>query len=73
LANYPLKKQVRLIGVGVSGLVSVNLPLQLNLFEEIKVKGNHWEKVDRALDTITQKFGKNAIKRASLGKKNHAP
>jgi DNA polymerase-4 len=73
LADYPLKKQVRLIGVGVTGLVSANLPLQLNLFEEIKIKGDHWEKVDRALDTITQKFGRNAIKRASLRKKNHTP
>ncbi|MGD2268975.1 MAG: DNA polymerase IV [Desulfobacterales bacterium] len=73
LADYPLKKQVRLIGVGVTGLVPANLPLQLNLFEEIKIKGDHWEKVDRALDTITQKFGKNAIKRASLRKKNHTP
>lgn len=73
LAGYPLKKQVRLIGVGVSGLVSTELPIQLSLFDETKKKDDHWEKVDRTLDTITQKFGKNAIRRASLSKKKPAP
>jgi DNA polymerase-4 len=73
LAEYPLKKQVRLIGVGVSGLVSAEMPIQLSLFDEPQKKDGHWEKVDRTLDTITQKFGKNAIRRASLSKKKPAP
>lgn len=72
LARYPLKKQVRLIGVAVSNLFSGDLPIQLSLFEKTKKKDDHWQKVDRALDTITQKFGKDAIKRASLSKKDHA-
>ncbi len=73
LDGYPLKRQVRLIGVGVSGLVSVELPVQLSLFDETQKKDDHWEKLDRTLDTITHKFGKNAIKRASLSKKNRHP
>ncbi|UCH22087.1 MAG: DNA polymerase IV [Deltaproteobacteria bacterium] len=70
LARYPLKKQVRLIGVAVSVLVSEDLPIQLSLFGEIKKKNDHWQKVDRTLDSIAQKFGNNAIRRASLSKKN---
>jgi DNA polymerase-4 len=73
LDGYSLKRQVRLIGVGVSGLVSVDLPVQLSLFDETQKKDDHWEKLDRTLDTITHKFGKNAIKRASLSKKKPAP
>jgi DNA polymerase-4 len=69
LARYPLKKQVRLIGVAVSGLVSGDLPIQLSLFEETKKKDDHWQKVDRTLDSIAQKFGNNAVRRASLSKK----
>ena len=72
LAEYPLKKQVRLIGVGVSGLISAELPIQLSLFDETQKRDGHWEKLDQTLDTITHKFGKNAIKRASLSKKKPA-
>jgi DNA polymerase-4 len=57
---------VRLIGVGVSGFVSDALPLQMNLFNDNKKKNSIWEKVDRAVDTITKKYGKNVIKRATL-------
>jgi DNA polymerase-4 len=73
LAGYPLQKQVRLIGVGVSGLISRELPVQLSLFDETKKKDDHWEKLDRTLDTITHKFGKNVVKRASLSKKKPLP
>ena len=73
LAGYPLTKQVRLVGVGVSGLVSAELPIQLSLFDETKKKKDHWEKVDQTVDTITHKFGKNAIRRASLSKRKSTP
>jgi DNA polymerase-4 len=69
LTEYPLRKQVRLIGVGVSGLVSREVPVQLGLFDKTLKKRDHWEKLDLTLDTITHKFGKNAIRRASLNKK----
>lgn len=66
LSAYKILKRVRLIGVGVSGLVSDALPLQMNLFNDNKKKNSIWEKVDRAVDTITKKYGKDVIKRATL-------
>ena len=66
LDAYPMKNQVRLIGVGVSGLVSESAPTQLSLFENQKKEDRRWEKVDKALDSISQKFGKSAVKRATL-------
>ena len=66
LDAYPMKKQVRLIGVGVSGLVSKNAPTQLGLFDMQEKEDDRWKKVDKALDSISQKFGKSAVKRATL-------
>ncbi len=67
LNAYEIKTKIRLIGVGASGLVPASVPVQMNMFERPKKKTNNWEKVDKAVDTITQKFGKNAIKRGTLG------
>ena len=61
-----MKKKVRLIGVGVSGLVPKSAPAQLGLFDMQAKEDNRWEKVDKALDSISQKFGKSAVKRATL-------
>ena len=70
LVKYSLIKQIRLIGIGASGLSSSTLPVQLDLFEKIKTKDRSWEKVDRTVDSITEKFGKDAIRRAALRKNN---
>jgi DNA polymerase-4 len=67
LKAYQIKTKIRLIGVGASGLVPASVPVQMNMFERSKKKTSNWEKVDKAMDTITQKFGKNAIKRGTLG------
>ena len=69
LENYRLTKKVRLIGVGASSLSTTSPPVQLNLFEKSLQKNDSWEKVDRTVDRITDKFGKNAIRRATLGEK----
>jgi len=66
LGAYPIDKQVRLIGVGVSGLVSKSAPTQLDLFNMQEKEDDRWERVDKALDSISQKFGKSAVKRATL-------
>ena len=66
LDAYPMKKQVRLVGVGVSGLVSKSVPTQIGLFNMQEKEDERWEKVDKALDSISQKFGKSAVKRATL-------
>jgi len=66
LDAYKILKKIRLIGLGVSGLVSDDLPIQMNLFSNNKKKNSSWEKVDRAVDTITKKYGKDVITRATL-------
>ena len=66
LADYPLKKKVRLVGVGASGLIAEGVPVQLGLFDENKEQGDKWERVDRVIDSIAVKFGASAIKRAAL-------
>ena len=69
LRNYKIITKVRLIGVGASGLVSASVPVQMDIFENAEKRSHGWEKVDRAVDTITQKFGKDVIKRGTLSDK----
>ncbi len=66
LQDYKLTQKIRLIGVGVSGFKQADLPVQRGLFERVKESDPTWEKVDRTLETITRRFGRGAIKRASL-------
>lgn len=69
LENSRLTKKVRLIGVGASNLSTTSPPVQLNLFEKKLQKNDSWEKVDRTVDRITDKFGKDAIRRGTLAEK----
>ena len=64
LAKYHLDKKVRLIGVGASNFAESGSPVQMDIFESSKKKNNNWEKIDKALDSISEKFGKKAVKRA---------
>jgi hypothetical protein len=57
---------VRLIGVGASNLVDSKMPSQLGLFNWKEKIDENWEKVEKAVDDISSKFGKNAIKKATL-------
>jgi DNA polymerase-4 len=66
LLDYRLTKKVRLIGVGTSGFLSAVAPVQKDLFEHERQKSYRWETVDKTLDTITTRFGKGVIKRATL-------
>ncbi len=66
LENYRMPKKVRLIGVGASNLVLKAEPIQIDIFEHDDTKSSNWEKLDQAIDSITDKFGTDAIKRASL-------
>ena len=68
LEEYRLVQKVRLVGVGTSGFTSCALPIQLDLFDRTCQNDSCWTKVDRTLETINQKFGQDAIKRASLSK-----
>jgi DNA polymerase-4 len=66
LDNYKLTQKIRLIGVGTSGFKSEGQPVQLSLFEGADKSDKSWEIVDRTVETITQKFGRDVIKRGTL-------
>ena len=53
--------------MGLSNLVSERgEPKQLDLFEKGEVRERSWEPVERAMDTIKEKFGRDAIKRGGV-------
>ena len=59
---------VRLLGVRVSKLVATNEPIQMSLFDyqpenETIIKN---QKLDKALDSIREKYGSSAIIRGSM-------
>jgi DNA polymerase-4 len=66
LASQALTKAVRLIGVGASALIADATPQQACLFPSIEKKEHGWEKIDRAVDRIAERFGQSAIHRGSL-------
>ena len=66
LTDYRLSQKIRLIGVGASGFKPVGVPVQLDLFDRVKKSDKSWEKLDRIVESITTKFGRDAIKRATL-------
>ena len=66
LDNYELTQKIRLIGVGTSGFKPAGHPVQRGLFDRVEKSDKSWEIVDRTVETITQKFGRDAIKRGSL-------
>ena len=68
LASWKLGKKVRLLGVGIADLG--NQVRQLDLFEQ------SWEHDDRlmeAIDNIRDRFGRQALRRASSLKKKEQP
>ncbi|UCD32461.1 MAG: DNA polymerase IV [Desulfobacterales bacterium] len=67
LTDYNIRLKIRLIGVGASHLVSDTVPVQMDMFEYLKNKHRNWEDVDKVVDSIGKKFGKDVIKRGTLG------
>ncbi len=57
---------IRLLGIRTSKLVPDSEPVQLNLFDYKAPVSEKQQKLDSALDSIRQRFGKDAIKRGSL-------
>ncbi len=66
LERYPLRKPVRLIGVGASDLDDGRKAVQMTLFSESDDGFEKWEKVDMVVDGIAEKFGTDVIKKAGL-------
>jgi hypothetical protein len=64
--DYKTAKKIRLIGVGTSGFSSVTASVQIGLFDANEESGDNWEKIDTALDSISKKFGKDVVGRATL-------
>ena len=63
LEESDMSRRVRLVGIGVSKLVAgQESGKQLNLFDR-PVKEKSWGDVEKAVDTIKQRFGNGAIKR----------
>ena len=67
LAQVKTSTKFRLIGIGLSNLVAVaDIPKQLDLFRERDPHEKSWENVERAMDAIKEKFGREAIKRGGV-------
>lgn len=64
LRQYALPKPVRLVGVGASGLQAENRPVQMELFsDEQHTHENKWQKVDQAVDALSDRFGADTVVR----------
>ena len=57
---------IRLLGIRTSKLVPDSEPIQLSLFDYSAPVSEKQQKLDTALDSIRQKYGKDAITRGSL-------
>jgi DNA polymerase-4 len=66
LEEYRLAGKVRLIGLGASGLASEGKAVQLGLFDTPVQAKDNWSKIDRTVDSLSQRFGRDVVKRASL-------
>jgi DNA polymerase IV len=67
LEALDLSEKFRLIGIAVSGFAaSQGGATQLNLFARENRRHHSWREVEKAMDSITEKFGRAAIKRGSL-------
>ncbi len=66
LDEFKITQKIRLIGVGTTGFSAVTASVQIGLFERSEKPKDNWEKVDKTLDSIGQKFGKDVIRRATL-------
>ena len=63
LKREKLYQKVRLVGVGVSNLEPATESGQLPLFDKRNAREKKWEKAERAMDEITERFGHGAVKR----------
>ena len=60
-------RKFRLIGIGLSNFVPLEeMPKQLSLFGRTEPLDRPWEDVEKAMDTIKERFGRDAIKRGGL-------
>lgn len=63
-ANYHWNRPVRSIGVRGAGLVEADC-VQLSLYDS-DIKRDKWERIDRAVDTLRQRYGYMSVQRALM-------
>ena len=68
LEKIKIKKKIRLVGVNVALLNKKIGHFQMEFQSEVHEKTEKWEKVDKAIDSISAKFGNSIIKNATLDK-----
>lgn len=67
LEAVDLSENFRLIGIAVSGFAKTQSAAeQLKLFDEESRRDESWREVEKAMDSIKDKFGHEAIKRGTL-------
>lgn len=64
LDEMRLDQPIRLVGVGVSGLLSESQPVQQELFaSDTNLHHRKWEKVDQVMDDVAKHFGHRVVVR----------
>jgi DNA polymerase-4 len=63
LRDYGVPVSLRLIGVGVSGLEPESGDGQFAMFAEPPLGEEKWDRVERAVDTILDRFGRDAVRK----------
>jgi len=67
LTAFALTQPIRLIGVGAGNLIPENMPVQQALFADEQVRHRQqWEQLDRALDAISERYGRGSVVRGTL-------
>lgn len=66
LQKQQLTRKVRLIGLGAAGLLPADTPEQIDLFDEPQAKQGKWQKIEKTVDSICDKFGKGTVKPGTL-------
>lgn len=73
LEGFPIAQPVRLIGLAAAGLVAAGLPRQPSLFGTEERRSAEWERIDRAMALIQERFGEGTVGRASLREPQKKP
>ena len=68
LEQESLSMEIRLIGVGSAGLVPESHPTQIELFSFEPKKSENWQRGEKAMDSIIDKFGSGSVTRAILAR-----
>lgn len=64
-SNYRWGKPLRGVGVRGAALVAENIPVQLGFFSDAE-KREKLERLDKAVDTVRERYGYNSVQRARI-------